>query len=138
MSQAHLVASVVHKDSCDIYGEVNSYDLDTMIELIGCSFVALEASAKLADIPDEGLRDEIKAKIADIFTTYSEDVDQNTTDTFVSKFDTPPIGDAINFVIFGNTPEFMDEYAEAHFAEAPTVLLDSQIQIQGRPSGGLE
>ena len=113
-------------------------DLATLLSLLNCTFSALQYSATLKDIPDEGLRDEVKAKISEIAMQYLEDADQNVTDTFASNFDAQPIGNAMNFIIHGNTPEFMDKYGDDLFTGEPTGLLDSEILKIGRPSGGLE
>lgn len=126
----------VHIDSCDVYGEVNSNDIFALVELLTCTFTAISYSATLNDIPDEGLRDEVKAKISEITMQYG--ADQNTTEIFASNFDAQPIGNAINFIIHGNTPEFMEVYGDTLFTGEPTGLLDSEILKLGRPSGGLE
>ena len=127
-------------DSCDVYGEVDGNDLATLVSLLNCTFSALAYSATLNDIPDDGLREEIKAKITELVMQYMDDADQNATavETFVSSFDTQPIGSAMGFIIHGNTPEFMEKYGDDLFTGEPTGLLDSEILKIGRPSGGLE
>ncbi|KAL7426703.1 hypothetical protein ACHAXH_000427 [Discostella pseudostelligera] len=129
-----LISAV--EDSCDVYGEVNSNDIFALVELLTCTFTAISYSATLNDIPDEGLRDEVKAKISEITMQYG--ADQNTTEIVASNFDAQPIGNALNFIIHGNTPEFMEVYGDTLFTGEPTGLLDSEILKLGRPSGGLE
>lgn len=141
-NNAHLyfVYYISPKDSCDVYGEVDGTNILNLIDLLNCTFSALSFAATLQDIPDEGLRDDIKAKISEITMQYLKDADQNTTatDAFISSFDAQPIGNAMNFILHGNTPEFMEVYGDTLFTGEPTGLVDSEILKLGRPSGGLE
>ncbi len=126
-------------DSCDVYGEVDGNDLATLLSLLNCTFSALAYSATLNDIPDEGLREEIKAKISEITMQYHvNNTNQTAVETFVSSFDAQPIGSSLGFIINGNTPEFMEKYGDTLFTGETTPLLDSEILKIGRPSGGLE
>jgi hypothetical protein len=128
---------VSREDSCDIYGELNLYDSNTLNDLKECQNSTLEGEATLADIPDEGLRDEVKAKILETILQYVE-IDSNTAETLASSFDPVPLSEIYRFITFANTPEYMEKYAYNLIFGEGSSFLDLEILASGRPVGALE
>lgn len=128
---------VSREDSCDIYGELNLYDNNTLNEIVECQNSTLEGEATLADIPDEGLRDEVKAKILETILQYVE-IDSANTEIIASSFDSLPLSKVYSFITFANTPEYMEKYAYNLISGEGSSFLDLEILALGRPVGALE
>ena len=125
-----------HKDSCDVYGELNFYDNNTMNEILECQATVGE-SATLADIPDEGLREEVRAKIVEIVLNYY-DSDVGNAETIASGFDSLPFASVQQFIVNANTPEHMEKYADALLNGVDPGFLDLEVLALGRPAASLE
>ncbi|KAL3767725.1 hypothetical protein ACHAWU_010349 [Discostella pseudostelligera] len=125
------------EDSCDVYGELNLYDNNTLNEIVQCQNSTLEFEATLADIPDEGLREEVKAKILETILQYVE-IDSDTAETLASSFDSEPLSKLYRFITFANTPEYMEKYAYNLISGEGSSFLDLDILALGRPAGALE
>lgn len=125
------------EDSCDVYGELNLYDNNTLNEIVQCQNSTLEGEATLADIPDEGLREEVKAKILETILQYVE-IDSDTAETLASSFDPVPLSKLYRFITFANTPEYMEKYAYNLIFGEVSSFLDLEILALGRPAGALE
>jgi len=125
------------EDSCDVYGELNLYDNNTLNDLMECQNSTLEFEATLADIPDEELRDEVKAKVLETILQYVE-IDSATAETLASSFDSEPLSKLYRFIAFANTPEYMEKYAYNVISGEGSSFLDLDILALGRPAGALE
>lgn len=111
-----------------------------MSELIDCLVSAGESAGEsftLADIPDEGLREEVHAKIVEIILEY---YDSNTTNAelIALGFDDAPFASIQDFIAYANTPAYMEKHADALFSGVDPTFLDFEILALGRPAGGLE
>ncbi len=94
-------------------------------------------SATLADIPDEGLREEVRAKIVEIILKYYES-DVGNAETIASSFEALPFTTLQSFIVSANTPEYMEKYADELYYGGETKFLDLEILALGRPAASLE
>ena len=107
-----------------------------MNEILECQ-ASVGESATLADIPDEGLREEVRAKIVEIILNYY-DSDVGNAETIASGFDSQPFTSVQQFIVDANTPEYMEKYADSLFSGVGPGFLDSGILTMGRPAASLE
>jgi hypothetical protein len=134
---AHILIIIsFNEDSCDVYGELNFYDNNIVNELLECQ-ASISESATLADIPDEGLREQVRTKIVEIILKYY-DSDVDNADTIASRFDALPFTSVQQFIVSANTPEYMEKYADDLFYGAEPMFLDLEILSLGRPAASLE
>jgi hypothetical protein len=107
-----------------------------MNEISECR-ASIGESATLADIPDEGLREQVRAKIIEIILKYY-DSDVDNAETITSRFDALPFRSIQQFIVSANTPEYMDKYADDLFYGVESKFLDLDILALGRPAASLE
>ncbi len=94
-------------------------------------------SETLADIPDEGLREEVRAKIVEIILKYYES-DVGNAKAIASKLEALPFTSIQHFIVHANTPEYMVKYADELLYGEESNFLDLEILALGRPAGSLE
>lgn len=107
-----------------------------MDEILECQASAGK-SATLADIPDEGLREEIQTKIVEIIIQYY-DSNPDNAEEIASRLDSIPYTSINEFIAYANTPEYMEKYADVLFSGLTTKFLDLEILALGRPAASLE
>lgn len=107
-----------------------------MDEILECQASAGK-SATLADIPDEGLREEIQTKIVEIIIQYY-DSNPNNAEEIASRLHSIPYTSITEFIAYANTPEYMDKYADVLFNGLTPKFLDLEILALGRPAASLE
>ena len=112
------------------------YDNNTMHEIAECQASAGK-SATLADIPDEGLREEIQTKLVEIIIQQYDFTPENA-EIIASRFYSLPYTSVEDFIAYANTPEYMDKYADDLFNGLATKVLDMEILALGRPAASLE
>ncbi len=107
-----------------------------MTEIKECTAPAADA-ATLADIPDEELREEVRAMIVEIILEHYAS-DQVDAETIASRLDDLPFTEISRFIAYANTPEYMEKYADSLYSGVGTSFLDLDLLALGRPAGSLE
>mmetsp|Transcript_18713 Transcript_18713/g.29375 ORF Transcript_18713/g.29375 Transcript_18713/m.29375 type:complete len:273 (-) Transcript_18713:1110-1928(-) len=127
------------EDSCDVYGELNVFDENTMSEMLACIGPLSENSATIADIPDEKLRESFKAKLLEIATAMANQIgNADYADVLASDFLALPLSDVQNLIVFTNTPEYRDQYLQSLLFGGTGNVLDFDVLVLGRTADGLE
>ena len=124
-------------DSCHIYGELNGFDANISAAISECISTVTAESATLEDVPDDGLRDEIKAALLEVILANLCS-DPETAATLASELEDLPLYDIIQFIQLGNTPELTESDDETIYSNPSMGFLDGSILALGRPAGSLE
>ncbi len=124
-------------DSCHVYGELNVFDANVSAAMSECTSSIVANSATLEDLPDDVLRDEIKAELLEVILA-TVDSDPDTAATLASELEHLPMQDIITYIQLGNTPEFMERDNETIYSNPLMNFMDGAILALGRPAGSLE
>lgn len=135
-SYGSILAAV--EDSCDVFGEINVHDAEVIAGLLDCVGPPPEDSATVADIPDEDLRGEFEAKIAEVAADVAGEGNADLADAVASIFLDLPLSSVQEMIAISNTPEYRDQYLETISTGAIADSLDAHILSLGRPADGLE
>lgn len=119
-----------------MYAELNLFDGNVSAAIEECYSSLIANSATIEDIPDEGLRDEIRAKILEV--TMHIESDPEAAAILASRLEYLPLYDIVQFIQLGNTPEFMAKYNQTLYSGQSVIAMDLDILEFGRPGGGLE
>jgi hypothetical protein len=120
-----------------VYGELNVFDANVSAAMSECTSSIVANSATLEDLPDDVLRDEIKAELLEVILA-TVDSDPDTAATLASELEDLPLNDIIGFIQRGNTQEFMERDDETISSNPLMNSLDGAILALGRPAGSLE
>jgi len=123
------------EDSCDVFGELNPLDGNVTTELAQCQ--SSHKSATVEDIPDEELRNAIEAKILNITLAHIES-DPESAEIIASRLFALPLSEIQRIILYANTPEYMEIYAESLYSGMGVGSLDSHVLALGRPADDLE
>jgi len=120
-----------------VYTELNFFNGNVSAAIAEC-YSSVEAnSATIEDIPNEGLRDDIRAKMLEITIVYVES-DPEAAAILASRLEYLPLSKILQFIQLGNTPEFMAKYNQTLYSSQSVNAMDLGILAVGRPGGGLE
>jgi plasmid replication initiation protein len=120
-----------------VYAELNFFDGNVSAAIEECYSSVIANSATIEDIPDEGLREEIRAKILEVTIAHIES-DPEAAAILASRLEYLPLYDIVRFIQLGNTPEFMAKYNQTLYSSQLVIAMDLDILAFGRPGGGLE
>ena len=131
---ASIMAAI--EDSCDVYGELNFFDPTVAAALGECAESIIASAATVDDIPDEQLKEEIKAKMMEVGTLMSPD-DPESAELLASRLLTLPLLEVMNTILYANTPEYAEKYLESLYS-TDIAAMDMSIMAVGRPANDLE
>lgn len=122
------------EDSCDVYGEVDLLDAAVIAEVAQCAAPIIANAARVADIPEEEVRNVIIEELTKIATLVNPDDADFVADLFL----TFPLFDVTNTIQLANTPEYREQYLETLRTGVETGFLDTDLLALGRPNDSLE
>jgi hypothetical protein len=110
-------------------------DANVSAAMAECISPTIANSATLEDVPDETLREEIRAELLEAMLAQ---VDPDTAAILASRFEVIPLYDVIQFIQYSNTPEITDKYNQTLLTGMSVNVMDLEILTLGRPSSSLE
>lgn len=123
------------EDSCNVFGELNPLNGNVTAELAECQ--SSHDSATVNDIPSEELRAKIKVKLVEIIIAHIES-DPDAAEILATRLFDLPLSEIQRIVLYANTPEYVELYAESLYSGIGVGSLDTSVLLLGRPADDLE
>ncbi|CAB9522325.1 Metalloprotease TIKI1 [Seminavis robusta] len=123
--------------SCAVYAELNLEDPELEADLLACVSQSEASAARLADIPDQALQQQISNTLVEI----AQDIAPDSTDiqgVIFNTFQSLSGFNLIQIIQIYNTPEYWPLFRQTLLTGEVVPAMDASILAEARPAGGLE